>query len=41
MRWTCGSTGSRSTFLPAGVRPASIDKRIYYGGLYQKLVLTR
>jgi ubiquinone/menaquinone biosynthesis C-methylase UbiE len=28
-------------FLPAGVRPASIDKRIYYGGLYQKLVLTR
>lgn len=28
-------------FLPAGVRPASIDKRTYYGGLYQKLVLTR
>ena len=28
-------------FLPAGVRPAAIDKRIYYGGLYQKLVLTR
>jgi ubiquinone/menaquinone biosynthesis C-methylase UbiE len=28
-------------YLPAGVRPAAIDKRIYYGGLYQKLVLTR
>lgn len=28
-------------FLPAGVRPASIEKRTYYGGLYQKLVLTR
>jgi ubiquinone/menaquinone biosynthesis C-methylase UbiE len=28
-------------FLPAGVQPASITKQTYYGGLYQKLVLTR
>ncbi len=28
-------------FLPAGKRPASIAKETYYGGLYQKLVLTR
>jgi ubiquinone/menaquinone biosynthesis C-methylase UbiE len=28
-------------FLPAGQRPASIAKQTYYGGLYQKLVLTR
>jgi ubiquinone/menaquinone biosynthesis C-methylase UbiE len=28
-------------FLPAGAMPASIEKRTYYGGLYQKLVLTR
>ena len=28
-------------FLPAQVRPASIDKRTYYGGLYQMLVLIR
>jgi ubiquinone/menaquinone biosynthesis C-methylase UbiE len=28
-------------FLPAGTRPASIEKRTYFGGLYQRLVLTR
>jgi ubiquinone/menaquinone biosynthesis C-methylase UbiE len=28
-------------FLPAGVQPASVEKRTYYGGLYQKLVLVR
>lgn len=28
-------------FLPSDVRPASITKQTYYGGLYQKLVLTR
>jgi ubiquinone/menaquinone biosynthesis C-methylase UbiE len=28
-------------FLPADPRPASITKQTYYGGLYQKLVLTR
>jgi ubiquinone/menaquinone biosynthesis C-methylase UbiE len=28
-------------FLPADARPASIVKRTYFGGLYQKLVLTR
>jgi ubiquinone/menaquinone biosynthesis C-methylase UbiE len=28
-------------FLPARTRPASIVKETYYGGLYQKLVLTR
>ncbi len=28
-------------FLPADCKPAAIDKRTYYGGLYQKLVLTR
>jgi ubiquinone/menaquinone biosynthesis C-methylase UbiE len=28
-------------FLPARERPASIAKETYYGGLYQKLVLTR
>jgi ubiquinone/menaquinone biosynthesis C-methylase UbiE len=28
-------------FLPAGLTPASLVKRTYFGGLYQKLVLTR
>ncbi|HEY0858374.1 MAG TPA: rhodoquinone biosynthesis methyltransferase RquA [Albitalea sp.] len=28
-------------FMPTHVRPRSIEKRTYYGGLYQKLVLTR
>lgn len=28
-------------FMPAGVAPASIDKRTCFGGLYQMLVLTR
>jgi len=28
-------------FLPAHAQPASITKQIYYGGLYQKLVLVR
>lgn len=28
-------------FLPADARPASVTKQTYYGGLYQKLVLTR
>lgn len=28
-------------FLPADCKPAAIEKRTYYGGLYQKLVLTR
>ena len=28
-------------FLPTNVRPASIEKKTYYGGLYQKLVLIR
>ena len=30
-----------SEFLPVGSPPASIEKQTYYGGLYQKLVLTR
>ena len=29
------------TFLPAGQRPASITKKTWFGGLYQKLVLVR
>jgi len=29
------------TFLPRQVRPASMAKKTYFGGLYQKLVLTR
>lgn len=28
-------------FMPADREPAAVDKRTYYGGLYQKLVLTR
>jgi ubiquinone/menaquinone biosynthesis C-methylase UbiE len=28
-------------FMPAGVTPAAIDKRTFFGGLYQQLVLTR
>jgi ubiquinone/menaquinone biosynthesis C-methylase UbiE len=28
-------------FMPADLRPASLAKRTYFGGLYQKLVLTR
>ena len=28
-------------FMPGQARPASIDKRTYFGGLYQKLVLVR
>jgi ubiquinone/menaquinone biosynthesis C-methylase UbiE len=28
-------------FLPAGVQPASVDKRTWFGGLYQKTVLVR
>jgi ubiquinone/menaquinone biosynthesis C-methylase UbiE len=28
-------------FLPTAVWPAAIEKKTYYGGLYQKLVLTR
>ena len=28
-------------FLPAATPPASMTKRTYFGGLYQKLVLTR
>jgi ubiquinone/menaquinone biosynthesis C-methylase UbiE len=28
-------------FLPADRKPAAVGKRTYYGGLYQKLVLTR
>jgi len=28
-------------FLPAEVQPASLSKRTYFGGLYQKLVLVR
>jgi len=30
-----------SEFMPADVQPASLSKRTYFGGLYQKLVLTR
>jgi ubiquinone/menaquinone biosynthesis C-methylase UbiE len=30
-----------AAFMPAHVRPASVEKQTYYGGLYQKLVLTR
>ena len=29
------------SFLPAGLVPAAVDKRTWFGGLYQKLVLTR
>lgn len=28
-------------FLPPGVRPTALTKQTYFGGLYQKLVLTR
>ena len=28
-------------FLPAGMAPPAIEKKTYFGGLYQKLVLTR
>ncbi|MFC5499451.1 rhodoquinone biosynthesis methyltransferase RquA [Caenimonas terrae] len=28
-------------FMPADCRPAAIEQRTYYGGLYQKLVITR
>ena len=28
-------------FMPAGMVPAAVEKRTYFGGLYQKLVLTR
>jgi ubiquinone/menaquinone biosynthesis C-methylase UbiE len=28
-------------FMPASARPASIEKKTYFGGLYQKLVITR
>ena len=28
-------------FMPAGAVPAAVDKRTYFGGLYQKLVLVR
>lgn len=28
-------------FLPAGVQPAAMEHRQYFGGLYQKLVVTR
>lgn len=28
-------------FLPAGMAPAAIEKKTFFGGLYQKLVLTR
>jgi ubiquinone/menaquinone biosynthesis C-methylase UbiE len=28
-------------FMPRDFKPAAVDKRTYYGGLYQKLVLTR
>lgn len=30
-----------AAFLPTDARPASITKQTYFGGLYQKLVLTR
>ena len=40
MRWTCGNNEVEA-FLPQGARPVSIAKQTYYGGLYQKLVLTR
>lgn len=30
-----------AAFMPANMPPASVEKKTYYGGLYQKLVLTR
>ena len=30
-----------AAFMPAGMQPASLGKKTYYGGLYQKLVLDR
>jgi hypothetical protein len=27
--------------LPAGEAPAHVDKQTYFGGLYQKVVITR
>jgi ubiquinone/menaquinone biosynthesis C-methylase UbiE len=30
-----------ASWLPAGVRPSAIEKRTYFGGLYQKVVVTR
>ncbi len=29
-----------STWLPADAKPASVEKRVYFGGLYQKVVVT-
>jgi hypothetical protein len=28
-------------WLPAGEAPAHVDKQTYFGGLYQKVVITR
>ena len=28
-------------WLPAGVKPAGVEKKTYFGGLYQKVVITR
>lgn len=28
-------------WIPASIRPAQVDKRTYFGGLYQKVVVTR
>ena len=36
-----GFTGSLAVVMPANTTFASIEKQTYYGGLYQKLVLTR
>ena len=36
----CASSGPVAAFMPADRKPAHIDKKTYYGGLYQKLVLT-
>ena len=30
-----------TTWLPAGKQPAKVEKHTYFGGLYQKLVITR
>jgi ubiquinone/menaquinone biosynthesis C-methylase UbiE len=30
-----------AAFMPANMPPAAVEKKTYYGGLYQKLVLTR
>lgn len=33
--------GEIADWLPAGIQPTQVDKQTYFGGLYQKVVITR